>query len=220
MPHRLTQIRFFRAVPRESRCSLITCRQLPRLVIPEPQHLIPQAIAASGHANRTNYIRSFSPKHAPNCQFLSFVSHTYRHFRPFIPLKMAPTKTDKYSVILPTYNERKNLPVITWLLNRTFTQQYVTVGALTGKCSPAATTFFNSITASLICDTRDVKLIANSILAVTSIGSLSLSTMLLRMVPKRSQSSLSKHLAPTRSNFGRAQGSLGSGLRTCMASSS
>jgi dolichol-phosphate mannosyltransferase len=36
---------------------------------------------------------------------------------------MAPSKTDKYSVILPTYNERKNLPVITWLLNRTFTQQ-------------------------------------------------------------------------------------------------
>jgi dolichol-phosphate mannosyltransferase len=27
---------------------------------------------------------------------------------------------DKYSVILPTYNERKNLPVITWLLARTF----------------------------------------------------------------------------------------------------
>ena len=35
---------------------------------------------------------------------------------------MAPT-TDKYSVIIPTYNERKNLPVITWLLERTFTQQ-------------------------------------------------------------------------------------------------
>ena len=27
---------------------------------------------------------------------------------------------DKYSVILPTYNERKNLPVIVWLLARTF----------------------------------------------------------------------------------------------------
>ncbi|PVF95759.1 putative dolichyl-phosphate beta-D-mannosyltransferase [Serendipita vermifera] len=27
----------------------------------------------------------------------------------------------KYSVILPTYNERKNLPVIVWLLARTFT---------------------------------------------------------------------------------------------------
>lgn len=28
--------------------------------------------------------------------------------------------TDKYSVLLPTYNERENLPVITWLLARTF----------------------------------------------------------------------------------------------------
>ncbi|KAA8896786.1 nucleotide-diphospho-sugar transferase [Sphaerosporella brunnea] len=35
---------------------------------------------------------------------------------------MVHSKTDKYSVILPTYNERKNLPVITWLLNKTFTQ--------------------------------------------------------------------------------------------------
>jgi len=30
---------------------------------------------------------------------------------------------DKYSIILPTYNERRNLPIITWLLNRTFTEQ-------------------------------------------------------------------------------------------------
>lgn len=30
------------------------------------------------------------------------------------------TATDKYSVILPTYNERKNLPVIVWLLAKTF----------------------------------------------------------------------------------------------------
>ncbi|PHH83913.1 hypothetical protein CDD83_2800 [Cordyceps sp. RAO-2017] len=38
---------------------------------------------------------------------------------------MAPEKTaskDKYSVILPTYNERRNLPIMTWLLNRTFTE--------------------------------------------------------------------------------------------------
>ncbi|KAK9475288.1 dolichol-phosphate mannosyltransferase-like protein [Dipodascopsis tothii] len=33
---------------------------------------------------------------------------------------MAPA--DKYSVILPTYNERKNLPIITWLLAETFTK--------------------------------------------------------------------------------------------------
>lgn len=41
---------------------------------------------------------------------------------------MAPVKAlskDKYSVILPTFNERKNLPIITWLLNRTFTEKYV-----------------------------------------------------------------------------------------------
>jgi hypothetical protein len=37
---------------------------------------------------------------------------------------MAP-KTNKYSVLLPTYNERRNLPIITWLLNKTFTEQYV-----------------------------------------------------------------------------------------------
>jgi len=37
---------------------------------------------------------------------------------------MAPIPTkDKYSIILPTYNERRNLPIITWLLNRTFTEQ-------------------------------------------------------------------------------------------------
>ncbi|GAB7339372.1 hypothetical protein MBLNU457_6012t1 [Dothideomycetes sp. NU457] len=29
---------------------------------------------------------------------------------------------NKYSVLLPTYNERRNLPIITWLLNRMFTE--------------------------------------------------------------------------------------------------
>jgi dolichol-phosphate mannosyltransferase len=39
---------------------------------------------------------------------------------------MAPSrspKKEKYSVIIPTYNERRNLPIITWLLNRTFTEK-------------------------------------------------------------------------------------------------
>ncbi len=40
-----------------------------------------------------------------------------------ISLNMAPQ--EKYSVILPTYNERRNLPIITWLLARTFTEKYV-----------------------------------------------------------------------------------------------
>ncbi|KAJ9191851.1 CAZyme family GT2 [Paecilomyces variotii] len=34
---------------------------------------------------------------------------------------MADTK-NKYSVILPTYNERRNLPIITWLIQRTFNE--------------------------------------------------------------------------------------------------
>ena len=33
--------------------------------------------------------------------------------------------THKYSVILPTYNERKNLPIIIWLLAKTFREWYV-----------------------------------------------------------------------------------------------
>lgn len=35
---------------------------------------------------------------------------------------MPNTEQDKYSVILPTYNERKNLPVIVWLLAHEFTK--------------------------------------------------------------------------------------------------
>jgi dolichol-phosphate mannosyltransferase len=30
---------------------------------------------------------------------------------------------NKYSVVLPTYNERKNLPIIVWLLNDSFTKK-------------------------------------------------------------------------------------------------
>ena len=36
------------------------------------------------------------------------------------------SNTHKYSVILPTYNERKNLPIIIWLLAKVFTE----------KCAP------------------------------------------------------------------------------------
>lgn len=38
--------------------------------------------------------------------------------------KGAPISDNKYSVLLPTYNERKNLPIMVWLLNKTFTEQY------------------------------------------------------------------------------------------------
>lgn len=77
----------------------------------------------------------FAPSYTPT------TSHNAFYIRPqllppnlllldrfFIPSTMAPTKTassgDKYSVILPTFNERKNLPIVAWLLNRTFTEKY------------------------------------------------------------------------------------------------
>lgn len=37
------------------------------------------------------------------------------------------TNALKYSVILPTYNERKNLPIITWLLAKTFREKCVDI---------------------------------------------------------------------------------------------
>ena len=38
--------------------------------------------------------------------------------------------TNKYSVLLPTYNERRNLPIITWLLAKTFEEKYVATPTL------------------------------------------------------------------------------------------
>jgi len=42
--------------------------------------------------------------------------------------------THKYSVILPTYNERKNLPIIIWLLAKTFQEKYVCTALLKTCC--------------------------------------------------------------------------------------
>lgn len=39
-----------------------------------------------------------------------------------LAIKMGATK-NKYSVILPTYNERRNLPIMCWLLEKTFREK-------------------------------------------------------------------------------------------------
>ena len=36
--------------------------------------------------------------------------------------------THKYSVILPTYNERENLPIVVWLLAKVFNEKCVCPG--------------------------------------------------------------------------------------------
>ncbi|KAF2499987.1 dolichol-phosphate mannosyltransferase [Lophium mytilinum] len=41
------------------------------------------------------------------------------------PKSKTTPKKNKYSILLPTYNERRNLPIITWLLNRTFTENNI-----------------------------------------------------------------------------------------------
>lgn len=33
------------------------------------------------------------------------------------------SRQDKYSVLLPTYNERENLPLIVWLLVKSFSER-------------------------------------------------------------------------------------------------
>ena len=37
---------------------------------------------------------------------------------------------NKYSVIIPTYNERNNLPIIVWLLAKTFKEKCVYNGLI------------------------------------------------------------------------------------------
>ena len=36
---------------------------------------------------------------------------------------------EKYSVLLPTYNERDNIAIVVWLLVRTFTERYPREGS-------------------------------------------------------------------------------------------
>jgi hypothetical protein len=40
---------------------------------------------------------------------------------------MAAKKPDKYSILLPTYNEKENLPLIVWLIVRSFEERWVVV---------------------------------------------------------------------------------------------
>lgn len=58
---------------------------------------------------------------------ISYMSadHAILHVDDTFSTQLNNMTTDKYSVLLPTYNERENLPVITWLLARTFQQNNI-----------------------------------------------------------------------------------------------
>lgn len=40
---------------------------------------------------------------------------------------MASSGKDKYSILLPTYNERENLPIIVWLIVKYMDERYVCI---------------------------------------------------------------------------------------------
>lgn len=73
-------------------------------------------LAFDTNATSTTEPSSTQPDHS--LQFL--LSHAHSS-----PLSDSAMARDKYSVLLPTYNERRNLPIITWLLEKTFSEQYV-----------------------------------------------------------------------------------------------
>merc|ERR1712137_1117896 len=67
-----------------------------------------------------NLQRSLS-KSLPTSQNCSRSFHQFAAPEHRLPTTMASKpNTNKYSVLLPTYNERRNLPIITWLLAKTF----------------------------------------------------------------------------------------------------
>lgn len=80
-----------------------------------------------------------SPKHIPSRRNISretppthsfrTVLFLYTHIHTSQPLQLAvmsrESTKNKYSIILPTYNERKNLPIVVWLIEKAFTEQCV-----------------------------------------------------------------------------------------------
>ena len=71
-----------------------------------------------------------STSNVPNAQLQSLA-----HQFAYTTRNMAPeANKNKYSVLLPTYNERRNLPIITWLLAKTFTEKCVTENPPFSSC--------------------------------------------------------------------------------------
>lgn len=55
-------------------------------------------------------------------QLLSLLLHIQTSRKEDNTATTMSTTKNRYSVLLPTYNERRNLPIIVWLLNKTFTE--------------------------------------------------------------------------------------------------
>lgn len=128
--------------------------------------------------SQASHVRILRHKHAPSRssnRSISYVSSQSLSISCFW-LTCDWSATDKYSVILPTYNERKNLPVIVWLLAKTFE-------SACALCPSSGLIGKQGLTLRR---------------AAGSTGKLSLSMMPVRMGPKKSPSSLLEFMGRTR----------------------
>lgn len=95
----------------------------PRLQLPRSPEPISHTSQSSGSPAPANLELSNSP-HSFDTTSQNIAAVLYNRLHTLrLNFAMAPkAQKDKYSILLPTYNERRNLPIITWLLNRTFTE--------------------------------------------------------------------------------------------------
>ncbi|KAJ2956025.1 hypothetical protein NQZ79_g8074 [Umbelopsis isabellina] len=96
---------------------------------PSSQHII-QSVQTSlpPFAATTSYSPSrlrYENNEEQEGEFYMSADHAILHVDDTFSTQLNNMTTDKYSVLLPTYNERENLPVITWLLARTFQQNNI-----------------------------------------------------------------------------------------------
>lgn len=106
------------------RVAVLARRRLYIAPSPFQQHLLPLSSHPPPHVGTHDhrYARSHVYRCVPSCFFQPLLHEMRPNSKAgtrSCPLTTLP-ESDKYSVILPTYNERKNLPVITWLLAKTF----------------------------------------------------------------------------------------------------
>jgi len=79
-----------------------------------------------------NHLAASLPRTQLACEHRALQHRSYTNSIPYFTIPRSKhqltsaimSTRNKYSVLLPTYNERRNLPIITWLLNRMFTEQY------------------------------------------------------------------------------------------------
>jgi hypothetical protein len=93
-------------------CGAVTSQEAARPLVPSKH--VPLTITR--YLDDLLYIRSFEP--STNNRILLYTRTTT------VNQTVTMATRNKYSVLLPTYNERRNLPIIVWLLEQTFKAEY------------------------------------------------------------------------------------------------